>query len=103
MTNLGILLRESRESRQLSKKELSELLNVDRSTVHRYENGEISPSVSVLVRLLERLSVPKGLWWIYLSAAGADEAGEGCELSGLDDSSGSGASGSAVTAVAAVR
>ena len=55
-TGLGILLRQLREGRGLSLRELSQLCSIDHAYVHRLETGEKeSPSSELLTRLLRVL------------------------------------------------
>lgn len=48
INGLGERLREQRELRHLSQKEIAGIINVSPSIVSNYENGERSPSVETL-------------------------------------------------------
>ena len=57
---LGFLLRDLREERELTLRELAQLAEVDHAYVHRLETGaKESPSEEVIVKLIRGLKAPK--------------------------------------------
>lgn len=56
--SLGDKIRMLRESREISRKELAEALNLDQSTIGKYERGVIEPSLQVIKQLADFFAVP---------------------------------------------
>lgn len=54
---LGIRLRELRVSRGLNQIEFGEKLNVTKQSVSNWENGNIQPSIDMLIKIAEIYSV----------------------------------------------
>ena len=50
-------LKEIREEKGLSQRELAKLLNIDKSTVAKYETGERSPDADMIVQLADFFDV----------------------------------------------
>jgi len=50
-------LKEIREEKGLSQRELAKLLNIDKSTVAKYETGERSPDADMIVKLADFFDV----------------------------------------------
>lgn len=56
--NLGVRLREAREGRSVSQRELGEILGVDQSAVARLEAGERRMGVGEMVAACDYLAIP---------------------------------------------
>jgi transcriptional regulator with XRE-family HTH domain len=56
--NLAQALRDYRERKRLTQKELAQLCSITQTTVSEIENGKANPTLDVLVKLAEALQVP---------------------------------------------
>lgn len=54
-TNVGYVVRQLREARGVSQKDLGELSRVGQPQISKIENGERNPSVATLVHVVEAL------------------------------------------------
>ncbi|WP_041258200.1 helix-turn-helix domain-containing protein [Fibrella aestuarina] len=52
---VGALIRSAREKRQLTLKELADLVNSSESVMSRYENGKVNASLNMLQKIAEVL------------------------------------------------
>lgn len=55
---IGTSLKDMRESRSLTAKDLSQAANVSAAMISRIESGQVSPSISTLIALSEALDIP---------------------------------------------
>ncbi len=55
---IGASLKDMRESRGLTAKDLSKAANVSAAMISRIESGQVSPSISTLIALSEALDIP---------------------------------------------
>ena len=51
-------LRRYREHREMTQKQLGQLLNYSQQTIHKWESGETSPDPDAVVRLARALRIP---------------------------------------------
>ena len=51
-------LRRYREHREMTQKQLGQLLNYSQQTIHKWESGETSPDPDAVVRLSRALGIP---------------------------------------------
>jgi transcriptional regulator with XRE-family HTH domain len=56
--SLARALREYRERKQLTQKDLAQLCNITQTTVSEIENGKANPTLDVLLKLAAALQVP---------------------------------------------
>lgn len=57
MENFGRRIKELREERKLTQQQLAKELNIDKSTVAKYETNSISPSCQMLIIFAKYFSV----------------------------------------------
>ena len=51
------LLKEGRQKKKLTQEKVSEILNIARSNISKYENGELEPNLQTLKELCELYEV----------------------------------------------
>ncbi len=56
--HLAVALREYRERKKLTQKDLAQLCGVTQTTISEIENGKANPTIDVLARISEALAVP---------------------------------------------
>lgn len=78
---IGVLLREKRKSLDMTLKQLSEKTGVRSGFISTIENGKISPSIYVLLRLLTALDLKIGDFFSSLERklVGSDTRCPGCQ------------------------
>jgi len=57
---IALRLKELRKEKKLNQIELAKMLNIDKSTVAKYETGAAVPSLNMLVVLAKFFDVPAG-------------------------------------------
>ena len=57
MSKFNIKLKELREEKRLSAKELSQALNITMRTIHRWESGQHVPDVDVIIAVAKFFEV----------------------------------------------
>lgn len=57
---IGIALKELRDARGMSLEDLSKIIGKHRSTIHLYENGQVSISIPVLKSILNVYGISVG-------------------------------------------
>jgi transcriptional regulator with XRE-family HTH domain len=55
--SLGNKIKELRKEKNLSQDEFSEIVKIDGRQISRYENDKISPSLDILIKIVESLNV----------------------------------------------
>ena len=63
---LGRNIRFAREYRDLTQRELAQMLYVDRSSISYYESGKILPTVFLLIDLSKKLNI-KLIWFLLVN------------------------------------
>lgn len=70
MAKMAGRIRELREEHDMTKIDLAKILGVNKSTITRYETGEVSPTIDVLIKMREYFGVT--IDWL----TGVDTKGE---------------------------
>ena len=63
--HFGIKLRALRDFMELSQEKFSELVNVDRRTIGRAENGENMPSIDTITKIADACGIPVSYFYDY--------------------------------------
>jgi len=58
LKQLGGQIRKLRQERHLSQSDLARLVDRDRQTIHKLENGDLNATVASLKRIAEALQIP---------------------------------------------
>ena len=65
MTELGNRLRDAREAKGWTQAQLAEAIQVSRKTVNTVENGVLTPSTTIALKLAKALGEPvEHLFWL---------------------------------------
>jgi len=57
LNQIGTNLKEFRNSKQMSTQELADITNISKSTVVRIENGKLNPTIVMLHRICNTLTI----------------------------------------------
>ncbi len=57
VARFGTHLRILRNEKGLSQQELADLADIDKKTIHRIENGQLNPSLDILIALSKALKI----------------------------------------------
>lgn len=79
---IGMIIKKCRQNRNISQEELAKLIHKSKSTLSKYEKGEISIDISTLTEISEALEVPLS-FFVESISGGTAKSQERSALSGL--------------------